>query len=100
MKQTDNQKKLSILYEAQEELLSEKNPSEKKQFIINLMIEKLEKQLIDVATKGIYTYVCRERDMYRARSVEREKERWGIHIDKHGTILRYTERNRYIMIFP
>lgn len=53
MKQTDNQKKLSILYEAQEELLSEKNPSEKKQFIINLMIEKLEKQVIDGATKGI-----------------------------------------------
>jgi|TARA_R100000084_G_C4562668_1_gene105372 uncharacterized protein (DUF2344 family) len=53
MNPTEDQKKLSILYEAQEELLSEKNPSEKKQFIINLMINKLEDRIVNGKTKGI-----------------------------------------------
>ncbi len=53
MRQTDNQKKLSLLYEAQDEIQSEESPSKKKQFIINLMIEKLEEQVIDDKTKGI-----------------------------------------------
>ena len=53
MSQTVEQKRLSILYEAQDEIQKEKNPSPKKQFLIKLMINKLEKEIVDSRTKGI-----------------------------------------------
>ena len=53
MKQTIEQKRLSILYEAQEEIQKEKTPSSKKEFLINMMINHLEEKITNGITKGI-----------------------------------------------
>tara|TARA_R100000900_G_scaffold34168_1_gene27730 strand:+ start:117 stop:278 length:162 start_codon:yes stop_codon:yes gene_type:complete len=53
MVQTKQQQRLSRLYKEQDEIQRDRNPSLKKQFLINLMIDKLEKEIIEGKSQGI-----------------------------------------------
>jgi len=53
MVQTKQQQRLSRLYKEQDEIQRDRNPSPKKQFLINLMINKLEKEIIEGKSQGI-----------------------------------------------
>jgi len=53
MAQTKQQQRLSRLYKEQDEIQRDRNPSLKKQFLINLMIDKLEKEIIEGKSQGI-----------------------------------------------
>lgn len=53
MAPTKQQQRLSRLYEEQEEIQRDRNPSLKKHFLIKLMIDKLEKEIIEGKSQGI-----------------------------------------------
>ena len=53
MEPTKDQKRLAILYEAQDEIKNDTTPSPKKEFLINMMINQLEEKIISGKTKGI-----------------------------------------------
>ena len=53
MEPTKDQKRLVILYEAQDEIKNDTTPNPKKEFLINMMINQLEEKIISGKTKGI-----------------------------------------------